>query len=287
MPTMYLLISIIALTTSGTSEVTNPQYRYAEQLFESGDYQAARLAYKRLLFYDPDTEFRDIADYRIAQSYYYQNEATRAEQLFRKFSTIHSNSPLRFQSQLMLGQLHFDAGEYALARSSLFELLHTSEASEVAAAAHYLRGWCYIRTTDWNKAISELRQVDISQINIRHGKKAHELADTLLEETPLPSKSPQVAAWLSTVVPGSGQFYVGKIKEGMLAAALNGTFLYLAVDAIRDRRYIDCAGISLVGWQFYWGNRIGAQQLASEYNRHHKQELIEALKRQTESVQPQ
>ena len=283
-----LLISITAFAPSVLAETVDlQQYRYAEQLFESGDYRAARLAYKRLLFYDPDTDFRDVADYRIAQSYYYQNEVTRAEGLFRKFAVIHPNSPLRFQSQLMLGQLHFDAGAYSLARSSLFELLHASKEPAVVAAAHYLRGWCYIRTTDWNKAISELRQVDISQIGTLHGKKAHELADTLLEETPLPFKSPQVAVWLSTVVPGSGQFYVGKIKEGILAAALNGTFIYLAVDAIRDRRYIDCAGISLIGWQFYWGNRTEAEQLASEYNKRRDQELIEALTRQVESVRPQ
>ena len=102
-----LLISITAFTTSVYAETANPQYRHAEQLFESGDYQAARLAYKRLLFYDPDTEFRDVADYRIALTYYYQNDATRAEGLFRKFSTVHPNSPLRFQSQLMLGQTPF------------------------------------------------------------------------------------------------------------------------------------------------------------------------------------
>ena len=283
-----LLISITAFATSVQAETVDlQQYRYAEQLFESGDYQAARLAYKRLLFYRPDTEFRDIADYRIAQSYYYQNEVSRAEALFGKFSAVHPNSPLRFRSQLMLGQLHFDAGAYSLARSRLFELLHANTAPEVVAVAHYLRGWCYIRTTDWNKAISELRQVDTSQINTFHEKKAHKLADTLLEKTPLPFKSPQVAGWLSTVVPGSGQLYVGKIKEGVLAAALNGTFIYLAVDAIQDRRYIDCAGISLVGWQFYWGNRTRAQQLAAEYNKYHEQTFIEALKRQAQNVQPQ
>lgn len=286
-PLYCLLISITVFAAGVRAETANPQYRYAEQLFESGDYQAARLAYKRLLFYNPDTDFRDVADYQIAQTYYYQNDATRAEGLFRKFSTTHPNSPLRFQSQLMLGQLHFDAGAYSQARSSLFELLHASTEPEVVAAAHYLRGWCYIRTTDWNKAISELRQVNTSQIDVFRGKKARELADTLLAETPLPSKSPQVAGWLSTVVPGSGQLYVGKVKEGVLAAALSGTFIYLAVDAIRERRYIDCAGISLVGWQFYWGNRTGAQQLASEYNKHHEQAFIEALKRQTENVRPQ
>ena len=283
-----LLISITAFATSVLAETSDlQQYRYAEQLFESGDYQAARRAYKRLLFYQPDTAFTDIANYRIAQSYYYQNEPDRAERLFHEFSAIHPNSPLRFQSQLMLGQLHFDAGEYSLARTTLFQLLHTSEEPEITAAAHYLRGWCYIRTTDWNKAISELRQIDASQTGAIPGEKADKLADMLLKETPLPSKSPQLAGWLSTVVPGSGQLYVGKVKEGIFAAALSGTFIYLAVDAIRDRRYMDCAGISLVGWQFYWGNRTSAQQLASEYNEHHEQAFIETLKRQAESVRPQ
>ena len=277
-----LLISITALATSISAETADRQYRYAEQLFESGDYQAARLAYKRLLFYHSDTELRDIADYQIAQTYYYQNDATRAEGLFRKFLTIHPNSPLRFQSQLMLGQLQFDAGEYSLARTSLFELLNVSNDPEIAEAAHYLRGWCYIHTTDWNKAISELRQADTSQ----SGKSARALAETLLEETPLLTKSPQVAGWLSTVVPGSGQLYAGKIKEGILSAALNGTLIYLAVDAIRERRYIDCAGISLLGWRFYWGNRTDAQRFAAEYNKHNEQAFIETLKRQAEGTLP-
>ncbi|MXZ00123.1 tetratricopeptide repeat protein [Candidatus Poribacteria bacterium] len=281
-----LLISITAFAAGISAETADQQYRYAEQLFESGDYQAARRAYKRMLFYQPDTEFKAIADYRIAQSYYYHNETTRAEALFRDFSTKHPNSPLRFRSQLMLGQLHFDAGAYSLARTTLFELLHTTNDPEVMGAAHYLRGWCYIHTADWNKAISELRQADISHTNKHHGKKARELADLLLEETPLPTKSPQMAGWLSTVVPGTGQFYVGKVREGILAAALNGTFIYLTVDAIRERRYVDCVGLCLIGWRFYWGNRTEAKRFATEYNTHRQQALIETLNRQTEASTP-
>ena len=275
-----LLISITVFATGTSAETADMQYHYAEQLFESGDYRASRLAYKRLLFYYSDTDFRDIADYRVAQSYYYQNENTRAEGLLRDFPTRHPNSPLRFQSQLMLGQLQFDAGAYALSRTTLFELLNISNDPEVVAAARYLRGWCYIHTTDWNKAISELRQADISQDVGHRGKKARELADILLEETPLPTKSPQVAGWLSTVVPGSGQLYAERIKEGLLAAALNGTFIYLAVDAIRERRYVDCVGISLIGWRFYWGNRTEARRFTTEYNAHREQALIETLNRQ-------
>lgn len=279
MTTAGFLISLIVFAAGGTAEETTQQYRYAEQLFESGDYQAARLAYKRLLFYRPDTEFRDVADYRVAQSYYYQDQPERAEHLFRKFLTVHPNSPVRFRSELMIGRLQFDAGEYSLARTTLFELLLSSEDTEVVAAAHYLRGWCYVHTADWDKAIAELRRVDTFQTDTPSEKNASQLADILLERTPLPHKSPRIAGWLSTVVPGSGQFYVGRVREGVLAAVLGGTFIYLVADAIRERRYLDCAGISLVGWQFYWGNRVEAQRFAAEYNSHRERELIETLKK--------
>ncbi len=265
-------------------QVSRLQHRYAEQLFQTGDYQAARLEYKRLLFEQPDTELKDLADYRIAQSYYYQDKGELAQLLFKEFAAIHPRSPFRFQSQLMLGQLYFDAGAYSIARTTLFELLHMSDDAAVAAMAHYLRGWCYIHTTDWNKAIAELRRVDVPEADAILMEKAQRVAGTLLAETPLSVKSPQMAAWLSTFVPGSGQFYVGNLKEGLIATAVSGTFIYLAADAIRERRYVDCVGISLVGWRFYWGNRTEARRLASEYNRHREQELIQTLKHQAASV---
>ena len=282
-----LLLFIIVFTINDVSADESRQHRYAEKLFESGDYQAARRAYKRLLFYYTDTQLRDVADYRIAQSYYHQNFPEHAERLFRDFSAIHPNSTLRFQSQLMLGQLHFDAEKYSLARRTLFELLQASKDVDVVAAAHYLRGWCYVYTSDWNKAITEFRQVNRHETDTLQREKTHQLANTILNETPLSFKSPEMAGWFSTVIPGSGQIYLGKVKEGLIAAAASGVFIYLAADAVRERRYVDCAGISLVGCYFYWGNRTDAQRLATEHNAQREREFIETLKRQAEEVQSQ
>lgn len=286
MSTVSCLFSLIVFTISGASYAESQQYRYAEQLFGSDDYQAARRAYKRFLFDQPDTHLRDAADYRIAESYYHQNLPELAERRFREFSVTHPNSPLRFRSQLMLGQLHFDAEKYALARTMLFELLNRSKDVEVIGAAHYLRGWCYVHTSDWNKAITEFRRSDASEVNPPERKKARQLADTLLNETPLSLKSPEMAGWLSTIIPGSGQLYTGNLKEGIFAAAVTGTFIYLAADAVRERRYVDCVGISFVGWHFYWRNRTNARRLASEYNEQREQEFIEILKRQADEVLP-
>jgi outer membrane protein assembly factor BamD (BamD/ComL family) len=280
-----LFLSIIVFAINDVPADESRQEYYAEQLFESGDYQAARRAYKRLLFYHADTQLRDVADYRIAQSYYHQNFPEQAERLFREFPAIHPNSVLRFQSQLMLGQLHFDAEKYSLARRTLFELLHASKDADVVAGAHYLRGWCYVYTSDWNKAITEFRQVNGHETDTFQKKNAHQLANTLLNETPLSFKSPEMAGWFSTIIPGTGQIYLGKVKEGLLAAAASGVLIYLAADAVRERRYVDCVGISLVGWHFYWGNRTDAQRLATEHNAQREREFIETLKRQAEEVQ--
>lgn len=281
-----LFLSVIVFAINDFSVNESRQQHYAAQLFESGDYQAARHAYKQLLFYYPDTQLRDVADYRIAESYYYQNFPEQAERLFRDFSATHPNSELRFQSQLMLGQLQFDAEKYSLARTTLFELLQVSENRKVVPAAHYLRGWCYVYTSEWNRAITEFRQVNGSETDTLLSKNAHQLADTLLGETPLSFKSPEAAGWFSTIIPGSGQIYAGRVKEGILAAAVSGVFIYLAADAVRERRYVDCAGISLVGWYFYWGNRTDARRLANEYNVQREQEFIEILKRQAAGTVP-
>ena len=270
MTILSILLSLTLFATDGIPPDAAQQARYAEHLFEAGDYQAARLAYKRLRFYDPDTEFRDIADYRIVESYYHQNRPERAAPLFRAFLDAHPNSDLRFHSQLMIGQLHFDEGAYAPARTALFALLHAPVDPEIRAAARYLRGWSYIHTADWNRAIAELRAVK--------NPEATRLAARLLETTPLPQKSPHIAGWLSTLIPGSGHLYAGKLKEGILAAALSGTFIYLAADAIRERRYVDATGFALVGWQFYWGNRRDAQRFARDSNAHRQRDFIERLK---------
>ncbi len=284
MTVLPLYLSIIAFAISSVPEDGSQQHRYAEQLFASGNYQAARRAYKRILFYQPDTQLKDVADYRIAQTYYHQNLTQKAERLFQEFPATHPNSTLRFQSQLMLGQIQFDTGQYSLARTTLFELLHTNQDADVTAAAHYLRGWCFVYTYDWNKAIAEFRQTNKLGTNALRKKNASQLADILFNETPLSFKSPEVAGLLSTIIPGTGQLYVGKVKEGLLAAALSGTFIYLAADAVHERRYVDCAGISLVGLSFYWGNRADARRVANQYNAQRQQEFIDTLKRQAEAV---
>ena len=270
----------------GERQQTEKQLLYAEQLFDARIYNSSILEYKRFLFYQPHTELADFARYRIAQGHYYQGNRGYSQQLFREFMESFPDSPLYHRAQLMLGKTHLDDQEYATARSIFFQILKANDDERLLVQAQYLRGWCYVHDRNWFKAIAEFRRVhqlrgenrdtglfdsDLEQIAIK-------LADTTLASTPLPLKSPKFAQLLSTVVPGSGQIYAGKVRNGLISLAINTAFFYLLTDSVVDRRYVDAVGIYLVGSRFYWGNRFSAKKWAIEHNQDIEMGFIERLK---------
>ena len=265
---------------------TEKQLLYAEQLFDRRNYNPSILEYKRFLFYQPHTEMVDFARYRIAQAHYYQGNRGYSRQLFGEFMETFPESPLYHNAQLMLGKTHLDDGEYATARSVFFRILQAKGDERLQVQAQYLRGWCYIHDRNWFKAISEFRDVhqlraenrDTGTFDARLEQSASKLADITLASTPLPLKSPKLAQLLSTVVPGSGQIYAGKTRNGLISSGINAAFFYLLGDSVADKRYVDAVGIFLVGSRFYWGNRHNAKKWAMEHNRDLERRLIERLK---------
>jgi tetratricopeptide (TPR) repeat protein len=279
----YLLIPL--LTIGQPQQVAEQQLRFAEHLFDDGAYEASIREYKRFLFYHSGTELTDFARYRIAQSHYYQGSLLEARYLFENFTEVYPDSPLFLHAQLMLGKTHFDDGDYSTARSLFFRVRSAADDERLSAQAQYLRGWCYAHDRDWFKAIAEFRKVrDIAPTSPLSGVST-QLADMTLAQTPLPRKSPQLAQWMSTFIPGSGQIYAGKPRNGVISTTINAAFIYLLVDSLLDERYVDAAGIYLVGSRFYWGNRSNAKQWAIEYNRRLEDDLIRELKRQASVVE--
>ena len=267
-------------------EPTEKQLLYAEQLFNARTYNPSILEYKRFLFYQPHTDMADFARYRIAQAHYYQGNREYSRQLFEELMETYPESPLYHNAQLMLGKTHLDDGEYATARSAFFRILQAKGDVRLQVQAQYLRGWCYLHDRNWFKAITEFRNIhqlraensDTGTLDARLERTAVKLADTTLANTPLPLKSPRLAQFMSTVIPGSGQIYAGKTRNGLISLGINAAFFYLLGDSVVDKRYVDAAGIFLVGSRFYWGNRQNAKKWAMEHNRDLEAGLIERLK---------
>ena len=279
----YFLISLLTIFQP-QSEIC--QSLYADRLFDQGAYRAAILEYKRLLFYHPDTSKVDLVRYRIGLSYYRQGNQALARQKFEEITQNFPESPLYLHAQLMLGRTYFDAKNYSTARATFFHVANAETGGKTAAQARYLRGWCYIHEQAWFKAISEFRSVQQLQPDTPLSQVSAQLADMTYANTPLPFKSPRLAQWMSTVLPGAGQIYVGKLKNGLISSAISTAVFYLLVDSIREERYVDAVGICLVGSRFYLGNRDDARKWTVEHNRRLEVDFIRQLRQQAQDIAP-
>ena len=279
----YFLISLFAIVQP-QSDLR--QFLYAEHLFDQRAYGSAILEYKRLLFYHPDVPKADHASYRIGLSYYHQGNRELARQKFEEVTQKFPHSPLNLQARLMLGRTYFDERNYSTARSTFFPIVSADGGGETAAQARYLRGWCYIHERAWFKAITEFRTVQQLQPDTPLSQISDQLADVTYAHTPLPFKSPRLAAWMSTFFPGAGQIYAGKLESGLIAGAINAAVCYLLVDSILDERYVDAVGICLVGSRFYMDNRVNAREWTIEHNRRLEADFIRQLKQQVQDNPP-
>ena len=279
----YFLISLLTIFQP-QSEIR--QSLYADRLFDQGAYRAAILEYKRLLFYHPDTSKVDLVRYRIGLSYYRQGNQALARQKFEEITQNFPESPLYLHAQLMLGRTYFDAKNYSTARATFFHVAKAETGGETAAQARYLRGWCYIHEQAWFKAISEFRSVQQLQPDTPLSQVSAQLADMTYANTPLPFKSPRLAQWMSTFLPGAGQIYLGKLKNGLISSAISTAVFYLLVDSIREKRYVDAVGICLVGSRFYLGNRDDARKWTVEHNRRLEVDFIRQLRQQAQDIAP-
>ena len=287
-PTVFflLLIPIIFIGQQAWGEQDDAPLRYAEHLFNHGDYESSLLEYKRFLFYNSDTDVDDFVRYRIAQSYYYQKNSEQARQLFGGLLKTHPDSRFNRHAQLMLGKSYFDAEDYTSARFNFSKIILAGTNEQLSAQAQYLKSWCYVHDWNWLKAIAEFRKVSRFQPDSSISIVSNQLADKTLANVPLPLKSPERAQWLSTFFPGCGQIYAGQLRNGIISIAANAALIYLATDATRDERYVDAAGISLLGLWHYWRNRSSAKALAVEHNRQLATNLIDELKKTSAEFEP-
>lgn len=81
-----------------------------------------------------------------------------------------------------------------------------------------------------------------------------------------PRKSPPLAATMSAVIPGTGQMYAERFRDGFVALAVNGLFIAGTVAAFDDENYAVAVIVGGVGLPFYVGNIYGAANATRKWN---------------------
>jgi len=250
--------------------------KFADFLYEQGDYLRAAGEYQRYLFYEPQTS--EQIRYKIALCYRFAGQTEQAIQNFQMLLRVHPEGRFTSQAYYQIGATYFLQDQFEQSVEFLREALpHVTDARQ-HAAAEQLIGLSYLMQKQWSEAGEVFKTLQRSGIPSVSQKAAmyHSYAKN---GAGLPTRSPFLAGALSTVVPGAGRLYTGRFSDALTSLFIVGLTGWQAYDGFqRD-------GLSSVkGWTlgtlsgiFYVGNIYGSIISARVYNRRVADEFLTTL----------
>lgn len=252
-----LLLSCKALATP---ELLN----LADSLFSIQSYEEAITEYKRFSFFHPgDDERRGYTFYKIGLAYRAVGKWGEAIDALRASIQTTGNEYLKDERRIALATTLIANKEYSLAQLELLKVSSFSQYPDLRSSALYFQGITYIYTFNWEEAEEAFRGF-YSNSDLKERDKILHL---LSKACDLPYKSPKLAKWFSTLLPGSGQLYAGDLKNSLNAFLLNGLTTALLLREVSLKSYLGTSFTFLnLFWQYYQGNRYWAEKIARDYN---------------------
>ncbi len=250
--------------------------RFADFLYDEGDYLRAAGEYQRYLFYQPQDS--EHIQYKIAFCYRLGGESEQAIRAFEALLKNHPDSPLRNRAYYQIGASYFLLEQFEQSELFLHETMQHIVDVRYRSESEQLIGLSYLMRKKWPEAsevFKKLQESDLAEVR----SKATLYLDYAEQGTRLPTRSPFLAGLFSTVLPGSGRLYTGRTGDAITSLLIVGVTGWQAYDGFRRDGIASVKGWSLgtIGGIFYLGNIYGSIISAQVYNREVENEFLTTL----------
>ena len=254
---------LIAIADSPPIDYYQPTniLKFADYLFAQGDYLRAAGEYQRYLFSQPTVLDDDILR-RIAESYRLGGQPDRAVQFLQKQS---DSNAVRYE----LGATYFLMERYDESVRFLQESQNLFQGGEYRWKSQILIGMNTLMQKRWERAVRHFDQFDLSGVPTAAGHRVSMYKGYAEEGKALPYKNRLLAGFLSTVLPGSGRIYVGRLNDALLTVFFLGVLGWGTYDGFSEDGVSSRKGWTLgtLGGIFYLGNIYGSVVAAQTHNR--------------------
>jgi tetratricopeptide (TPR) repeat protein len=253
------------------------QFRFAEDLFQRGEYFRAIGEYERYIHFFPDSEKIVLARYRIGSAYLKGERYEEAIEAFTVLTRQYPESPYADQSYLRMGQACTQLKRYDDAIMYLEKLIAVTPRQDVKDEAYYQCGWIYLEQKSWDNAVDCFTRIS-------PGNRARFRIEDLLKELDkrgnLERKNPTTAGVLA-IVPGAGHVYCGRYRDALLAFLVNGGLILASWESFDNELYALGGVLAVVELGFYSGNIYSAVSSAHKYNQLEKNRFLKYLEERT------
>lgn len=237
--------------------------KFAEHLIEMGEYQAAATEYQRLSYLIGESPVSDSLLSKIAYCYQLDQKYEVAIKYYNRLLQYHPQSVLCGQTIHSIARIYRFEKQYEKSNNFIFSHRTDIKCDSLEKRIDLLAGMNYLNLFQWDNA----RKL-FDRYTAEKDEETARLLYIAREGSRLPYKSATIAGILSTLIPGSGRFYLGRKMDGLYS------FLLISLLGFQTYRSFDEQGISSVkGWLYgsvtavlYGGNIYGTVVAAKIYN---------------------
>ena len=242
-------------------------YLFAEHLFQDQDYLRAAGEYQRYAFSVDGNSLDDSLLLKIGRCYQLGDRPDRAIDYYQRAIERGHEEPVVDKAQFLIAQTFFEQEEYDKSIEHIQSIDKSVESTIGRLRINQLLGLDYLKQHDWEAA-------SIHFSSLAGGEGSTDSLTTMLnalafESTSLPRKNPLLAGVMSTILPGTGKFYVGRSGDAiysLISITLMGWQSYDGFD--RDGKDSVKGWVyASIGTIFYLGNIYGSAVAARLYNR--------------------
>jgi tetratricopeptide (TPR) repeat protein len=240
-------ISVAGVLPAQTVDQT---LQFAREQTANGHTELAIKTWQRVLFFSGD-RYRDECQRQLAALHTQTGDYARAIYYCDLLYQNAQNDSLRYEALFSKTGLLMLQNEYKKALLELLSLPKSLPEPWMNRKRLYL-GAAHFGIQDFDAAREDL--LPFFAAEDQEGRREFERLMRQAERAA--RKNPKTARWLSTFLPGAGQFYAGDIKNGLNSLLLNALLGYFFVNTAIQFSVVDAAA-SISPWLFrYYGGGI-------------------------------
>jgi tetratricopeptide (TPR) repeat protein len=232
------------------------QLGFAYDLMANGHWEQAIEEFRRFCYFHPEDPLVPKASFSIGRCYELVGRFGEAVEAYRRVASLYADDPAGREALFRVGEASYRAERFEEARIALDRFVIERPEDPWKWKARYRGAWASLHLHAFVLAREEFSFLASEENPYR--RPAQQISGGIEEIKELPYRSPVMAGVLSALLPGSGQFYGGARKDGLLAFLVNGALIAASVGAWNQEVYGVAGLVSVVALTFYAGNIYGA-----------------------------
>jgi len=245
---------------------------FAGALSDEGDCFRAATEYRRFAFLANDGKASWWSRLMSGQCYFRRNEWRTAASEYAEAASLAVDPAGRSAALWMTAAACFNEGGFDRALTELDAQAPVDRTD--STRTEFLRGLCLLALGDWSEGRALFRGLAGDAQEPAAAKAAFYLSRRAEEGPGIPRKNATLAGVLSAAIPGAGQVYAGRTRDGLRHFVFDGLLIYTVYWLFREENYT--GGYLLAGFTlpFYAGNIVGARRSAEILNDRRRLECV-------------